>query len=83
MAAIYAQHAQAGEYHLETRYCEPERWEWFVLKNDKRTAEFSGDARTLKGAMQSAAMCIGLYPENANWEPIGPPIKIPAGQQFR
>ena len=77
MATIFAQHAQAGKYHLGTHYCEPGRWEWMVLKNGKTVAEFFGDTTTLEGAQKNAAMRIGLYSENINWTPIGPAIDIP------
>lgn len=78
MATIYAQHADAGQYHLETCYCKmTRRWEWFVLKNGKTTREFSDYAETPEAAMQSAAMHIGLYPEGIKWMPIGPPIEVP------
>jgi hypothetical protein len=77
MAKIFAQHAQAGEYHLETRYCEPGRWEWMVFRKGKRVAEFSGNATTQDGAQKDAAMRVGLYPEGVNWMPIGPAIEIP------
>ena len=36
MARTFAQHAEAGLYHLETRYCEPNRWEWTVFGKGKK-----------------------------------------------
>jgi hypothetical protein len=36
--------------------------------------EFSGDAKTLQGAMKSACHAIGLA--FANWMPIGPAIEM-------
>jgi hypothetical protein len=78
MATIYAQHADAGQYHLETCYCKmTRRWEWFVLKNGKKIAEFSGDTDMLEAAQRNAAMRVGLYPEGIKWMPIGPPIEVP------
>jgi hypothetical protein len=77
MPTIFAQHAQAGEYHLETRYVELGRWEWMVFKKGKTVAEFSGDATTLESAKKNAAMRVGLYTETVKWQPIGPAIEAP------
>jgi len=75
MAKVFAQHAQAGKYHLETRYVEAGRWEWFAKASERKLPEFSGDAETLEGAMQSACHSIGLG--FADWMPIGPAIEVP------
>ena len=75
MGRIFAQHAEAGLYHLETRYCEPNRWEWMVFKKGKTEAEFSGDTTTLEAAKKNAAMTVGLY--EADWMPTGPAIDVP------
>jgi hypothetical protein len=78
MAQVFAQHASAGIYHLETRYVGPNRWEWFVLDAQQtRRTLFSGDATTLEGAKKDAAMHVGLYAELVNWMPIGPAIEVP------
>ena len=78
MAKVFAQHAEAGKYHLETRYIEPRRWEWFVL-DARQTSKtvFSGDAETLEAAMRNAAANAGLYPETVKWRPIGQQVEIP------
>jgi hypothetical protein len=74
MSSIFAQHAQAGKYHLETRYVEPGRWEWFAKVSQPGLPEFLGNAKNLEGAMQSACSSIGL--SFAEWMPIGPAIEI-------
>jgi hypothetical protein len=74
MAIIFAQHAQAGEYHLETRYIEPGRSEWSAAPNRRGAPSFSGDARSLDGAMHSACHAVGLG--FADWMPIGPAIEV-------
>jgi hypothetical protein len=48
-----------------------------VFRKGKTVAEFSGSATTLDGAQKNAAMRVGLYPESADWMPIGPEIEIP------
>jgi hypothetical protein len=75
MAKAYAQHAFAGQFHLETRYTEP-NWEWFVL-DARQTSKtlFSGQARNLEGAKTSACHAVGL--SFADWLPIGPELEIP------
>ena len=75
MATIFEQHAHAGKYHLKTRFIERGRWEWIAAPNQRGLPEFSGDAKTLEGAMQSACHAIGL--SFAEWMPIGPPIEVP------
>jgi hypothetical protein len=77
MPIIFAQHAQCGRYHLETVPLESGRWEWWVKKDNKKEFDFSGEAESLEGAKQNAAMCIGTYPETQAWMPIGKPIQIP------
>ena len=77
MAKVHAQHAFAGNYHLETRYAAP-KWEWFVLDATRPSkALFSGESGTLRAAMNEAAMRAGLYPEIVNWRPTGPEIEVP------
>jgi hypothetical protein len=72
MARVFAQHAQAGKYRLEKLYCDPNRWEWFVIEQGQSGPKFSGNATTLKAAKQDAAKTIGLY--EANWMDIEPAI---------
>jgi len=75
MARIFAQHAEAGEYHLETRYAGPDAWQWLATKTKGSVVEFSGDAADLAGAMKAAAAAIGL--KSAEWRNIGPAIELP------
>jgi hypothetical protein len=76
MARVFAQHADAGKYHLETRYggIEPLPWEWFVILKPDKTV-FSGDSKTLEGAKTSAGSAVGLGV--AQWKDIGPAIELP------
>jgi len=77
MAKVYAQHAFAGNYHLETRYAAPQ-WEWVIMDATRPTRKlFSGESATLQGAMTDAALRVGLYPQLVNWKPIGPEIEVP------
>jgi hypothetical protein len=75
MARVFAEHAQAGKYHLETRYVEPGRWEWFAKPSQRKLPAFSGDAKTLDSAKQAACHSIGRA--FADWKPIGPAIEVP------
>lgn len=75
MARIFAQHADAGLYHLETRYCEPNRWEWMVFEAGRKGVAFSGDAATLEAAKKNAADAVGL--SFVIWKNIGPAIELP------
>jgi len=55
MPKVHAQHALAGNYHLETRYAAP-KWEWFVLDATRPSKTlFSGESATLRTAMKDAA----------------------------
>lgn len=72
MARAFNQHADAGRFHLETRYVDPNHWEWFVLEKKTKRTHFSGDAKTLDGAKKSAATAVGLM--TARWQNIGPVI---------
>jgi hypothetical protein len=72
MAKVFAQHANAGEYHLETSFVDG-HWEWKAMAIKKRLPEFTGTASTLEGAKKSAAASIGLIV--AEWTNIGPPIE--------
>ena len=77
MAKVHAQHALAGNYHLETRYAPP-GWEWFVLDATRPSKTlFSGASATLRAAMNEAAVHVGLYPGLVKWLPIGPEIEVP------
>jgi len=76
MAMFHAQHAMAGEYHLEAAF-DDGKWEWWAKAiRKKNLPEFYGSALTLEGAKQSAKASIGLATE-ANWENIGPPVEVP------
>ena len=77
MARIYAQHATAGQYHLETHYSGHE-WEWWAKAIRPATGlpEFSGTAKTLEAAKRSAMARIGLTVD-PGWGDIGPPIDLP------
>jgi hypothetical protein len=70
---VFAQHADAGEFRLETRYVS-KRWEWAVFKRKGGPAIFSGAAGSLESAKQSAAAAIGL--KEAHWMDIGPAIEL-------
>jgi hypothetical protein len=76
MALVFAQHATAGKYHLETRYVS-NRWEWYAapIQKTDRLPEFSGEAKTLEAAMNKAMYSIGLA--KADWMSIGPAIEMP------
>jgi hypothetical protein len=77
MAKVHAQHAFAGNYHLETRYAPP-KWEWFVQDATRPGKPlFSGESPTLEAAMNDAAVRVGLVPQIVNWKPAGPEIEIP------
>jgi len=77
MATVFAQHATAGEYHLETCFVGGQ-WEWKTGAIRQRTPplpEFTGNTSTLEGAKKSAMASIGLM--EANWMNIGPAIEVP------
>ncbi len=69
---MFAQHATAGKYHLETRFA-GDNWEWYAapIRKTERLPEFSGTSASLRGAMKSAMHSIGLA--EAGWMSIGPP----------
>jgi hypothetical protein len=79
MATIFAQHATAGKYHLETRYVDG-RWEWMaalITKADpieRGLPEYSGTEDSLDAAKKKATASIGLA--LANWNNIGPAIEV-------
>jgi hypothetical protein len=77
MAKVHAQHAFAGNYHLETRYTAP-KWEWVILDATRPSKKlFSGESATLQTAMNEAAARVGLYSALVQWRPIGPEIEVP------
>jgi len=77
MAKVHAQHAFAGNYHLETRYAPP-KWEWSIWDATRPSKKlFSGESVTLRAAMNDAAMRAGLLPDLVNWKPMGPEIEVP------
>jgi len=74
MAKIFAQHAFAGDLHLETRYIKPHQWEWAVLlKGRQRVAD--GASETLEGAKDAAVKAAGLDARKVDWENIGPALE--------
>jgi hypothetical protein len=72
---VSAQHADAGQFHLETRYAVSEHWEWLVISMKGGSARFSGEERTLESAKHSAETAIGFI-GGARWTDIGPPIEL-------
>jgi hypothetical protein len=77
MALVYAQHATAGKYHLETQYDGTRGvWEWWARTIKPRDGnEFNGEAKSLENAMHDSAASIGLAVK-PDWTPIGPTIEI-------
>jgi hypothetical protein len=78
MARAFAQHADAGQYHVEIRYVDgaPKPWESMVFQKKKTScAIFSGQSDDLEDAKKSASASIGL--SAAQWTSIGPPIELP------
>ena len=47
---MFAQHAQVGDLHIETRYVQQGRWEWFVFKKRASERLYSGDSTSLEAA---------------------------------
>jgi hypothetical protein len=74
MAKIFAQHAMAGEYHLETQFVSGQ-WEWKVIAIRHKLPEYTGTASSLEGAKKSAMVRIGLM--KAEWTNVGPGIEVP------
>ena len=74
MARIFAQHAQAGDLHLETTYVEPHRREWAVLGKDRQRI-FDGESETLEGARDAAIKAAGVDASKVNWKDIGPALE--------
>ena len=76
MARIFAQHADAGQYQLETRFV-ANQWKWMATETESKEAKFSGDATTLEDAKKAAAASIGYEHARFAWHDIGPPIELP------
>jgi hypothetical protein len=75
MATTRAQHAAAGEYHLETFYAEGQ-WGWkAVAIRNKKLPEYTGVSKTLDEAKKSAMASIGLMQANSTY--VWPFIEIP------
>jgi phosphate-selective porin len=70
---IFAQHATAGRYHLETAFVDG-RWEWKVIALKRGLPEYTGTDASLEGAKNNAMQRIGLM--QADWQNIGPAIDI-------
>jgi hypothetical protein len=77
MARIFAQHADAGQYHLETRFVKANQWEWAATEKKSEAAKHSGDATSLEGAKKAAAASIGRNYATCAWMNIGPVIELP------
>jgi len=75
MAIVFAEHATAGEYHLETFYSEGQ-WEWKVIAiRNKKLPEYAGESKTPQGAKKSAMATIGLL--QADWAQVGKAFEVP------
>ena len=74
MAKVFAQHATAGEYHLETCFIDGQ-WEWKVIAIRHKLPEFTGTASSLEAAKNSAMVRVGLM--EASWTNVGPSIEVP------
>jgi hypothetical protein len=74
MATIFALHATAGKYHLETWFVDGQ-WGWKAIATDRRLDDFTGDADSLEGAKALAMSSIGLRTAVA-WTDVGPPIDV-------
>jgi len=74
MGKVFAQHATAGEYHLETYFIDGQ-WEWKAIALRRKLPEFAGTAKSLEGAKKSAMTSVGLM--DAAWRDVGPVIEVP------
>ena len=70
MSKVFAQHANAGDFHLETHYVN-EHWEWTV-SNLRTGSEAHGVGKSLEDAKASAESVAGAKPKQ--WHPMGRPI---------
>ena len=70
MARVFAEHANAGDFHLEARYVN-EHWEWTVF-NLRTGSEAHGVGKSLEDAKASAEKVAGAKPKQ--WYPMGRPI---------
>lgn len=68
----FAEHADAGDVHLETRYVAKALWEWEVISIKGRTRIDSGSSTSLTDAKKAAMACAKV--ESAEWGSIGPEI---------
>jgi hypothetical protein len=73
MPIDFAQHAYCGEFHLETRYLGPKKWQWEVLKR-KQKPGLSGVVGTLEAAKEAAIAAAGVSASQVKWQDIGPRI---------
>jgi hypothetical protein len=69
MKERFAQHANAGPYHYETRFVDGV-WEWEISEGPTRA---SGKATSLEEAKAAIVMRTGRAPDR--WEDIGPELK--------
>jgi hypothetical protein len=70
MEKVFAQHATAGKYHLETWPMDG-RWEWKAIAMKPGLPEFTGTADSLEGAKERAMHSIGRMTE-LMWTVVGP-----------
>lgn len=74
MATIFALHATAGKYHLETWFIDGQ-WEWRATAIKPGLPDYTGSASSLERAKKSAMAGIGL--KDADWTNVGPAIEVP------
>jgi hypothetical protein len=70
MSKVFAEHADAGDFHLETRYLDG-RWEWMVF-NLRTGSQAQGVGKSLQEAKASAEAVARAKPKQ--WYPMGRPI---------
>lgn len=69
----FAQHADAGDLHLETRFVPGLGWEWEVFRRGRESVEH-GTARSLEDAKAQAAKRANVEEGTIIWKDIGPTI---------
>lgn len=70
VSKMFAEHANTGDFHLETRYVNG-RWDWTVF-NLRTGSEAHGVGESLEDAKASAEGVAGEKPKQ--WYPMGRPI---------
>jgi hypothetical protein len=66
---LFAEHADAGDFHLETRYLDG-KWEWAVFNFENWLAGHR-ERESLEDAKSCAEDVAGAKPK---WRPIGRPV---------